>query len=47
MTIVGYVHDAALHCVGCTHDRFHGAENRDAKDSEGNDVQPILDISEG
>ncbi len=47
MTIVAYAYDAAIHCIGCTHDRFHGAEDRGAKDSEGNGVQPILDISEG
>ncbi len=46
MTTIGYVYDAAIHCLGCAHNRFHGAEESSAKDSEGNEVRPILDIAE-
>jgi hypothetical protein len=46
MTVIGFVYDAAIHCLGCAHSRFHGAEESVATDSEGNEVQPILDIAE-
>lgn len=47
MTIIGYAYDVAIHCLDCTHNRFQGTEDSDALDSEGNQVQPILDITEG
>jgi hypothetical protein len=46
VTIIGYAYDADIHCVDCASRRFRGTEDRDATDSEGNEVHPIFDTAE-
>jgi hypothetical protein len=47
MIIVGYTYEADVHCTDCALKAFRDLESRGAIDSEGNQVQPVFDITEG
>lgn len=50
MRIIAYAYDADLHCVDCARRAFASTDADyipdDAKDSEGNPINPVFDIHE-